>query len=296
MVGRNIREHHEAKGHDVCFFPSNELNLLDFEATHTMLADLRPDIVIHAAGVVGGIQENHSHPVVFLTANTQMGFNVILAAQRARVPYLLNLGSSCMYPRQAANPLKEESILTGSLEPTNEGYALAKLACMRLCEYISQENPFFTYLTLIPCNLYGRYDNFDLTTGHMVPAVIRKLLEAKQSAAKSVEIWGDGKTRREFMYAEDLADFVFFALEQLDNLPLCMNVGLGRDYSIKEYYEIIAQVVGYEGQFLYDTSKPTGMPRKLVDINKQRALGWSPSFSLEEGISKTLAYYEGLIS
>ncbi len=201
-----------------------------------------------------------------------------------------------MYPRNAQNPLAEELILQGELEPTNEGYAIAKITSTRLCEYIHRENSSYQYKTIIPCNLYGKYDKFDPKHSHMIPAVIKKIADAKNEAKKTIDIWGDGEARREFMYAEDLADFVYYGIENFDQMPQNINVGLGHDYTINEYYEVIAKVIGYDGEFVHDLSKPIGMKQKLIDDTKLKTFGWKYQTSLEVGISKTLDYYHEVVS
>lgn len=291
MVGRNILEHPLAGNWDFVAPGSRELNLADFEATRRFVADVRPDAVIHCAGLVGGIQANIAHPVDFLVVNVDLGRNVIMAAREAGVTRLLNLASSCMYPREAQNPLGEELILRGELEPTNEGYAIAKIFATRLCEYITRETPVNQYKTLIPCNLYGRHDKFDPKHSHLIPAIIHKVHQAKAGGLPSVEIWGDGTARREFMYAGDLADAVLHALSDFDKLPGLLNVGLGHDHSINDYYRAAAEVVGWSGEFVHDTSKPVGMKQKLVDIERQRTWGWRASTLLNQGIEKTYQFY-----
>ncbi|WP_457281200.1 GDP-L-fucose synthase family protein [Polaromonas sp. P5_D5] len=291
MVGRNILEHPLAGNWDFVAPGSRELNLADFEATRRFVADVRPDAVIHCAGLVGGIQANIAHPVDFLVVNVDLGRNVIMAAREAGVTRLLNLASSCMYPREAQNPLGEELILRGELEPTNEGYAIAKIFATRLCEYITRETPVNQYKTLIPCNLYGRHDKFDPKHSHLIPAIIHKVHQAKAGGLPSVEIWGDGTARREFMYAGDLADAVLHALSDFDKLPGLLNVGLGHDHSINDYYRAAAEVVGWSGEFVHDTSKPVGMKQKLVDIDRQRAWGWAPQRTLREGIELAYSFY-----
>ena len=196
-----------------------------------------------------------------------------------------------MYPRDAVNPLAEELILKGELEPTNEGYALAKVASTRLCEYICKEDTQLIYKTVIPCNLYGEYDKFDPNHSHMIPAVIRKLDDAVKAEVDEIDIWGDGEARREFMYAEDLADFIFYAIEGFSDMPQNINVGLGTDYTINEYYQTIAKVVGFKGKFKHDLDKPVGMKQKLIDDTKLANFGWSYKTSLEMGIKKTFQYY-----
>lgn len=291
MVGRNILEHPLAGNWDFVAPSSRELNLADFEATRRFVAHARPDAVIHCAGLVGGIQANIAHPVDFLVVNVDLGRNVIMAAREAGVTKLLNLASSCMYPREAQNPLGEELILRGELEPTNEGYAIAKIFATRLCEYITRETPANQYKTLIPCNLYGRHDKFDPKHSHLIPAIIHKVHQAKAGGLPSVEIWGDGTARREFMYAGDLADAVLHALSDFDRLPGLLNVGLGHDYSINDYYRAAAEVIGWSGEFVHDTNKPVGMKQKLVDIDRQRAWGWRASTLLNQGIEKTYQFY-----
>lgn len=293
MVGRNILEHARASEWDFVAPGSRDLDLADYEATRRFIADVRPDAVIHCAGLVGGIQANIARPVDFLVVNVDLGRNVIMAAREVGVPKLLNLASSCMYPREALNPLGEELILRGELEPTNEGYALAKIFATRLCEYISRETPDKQYKTLIPCNLYGRHDKFDPKHSHLIPAIIHKVHQAKTGGLPSVEIWGDGTARREFMYAGDLADAVVTALENFDGVPSLMNVGLGHDHSINDYYAAASEVIGWQGRFVHDTSKPVGMKQKLVNIAKQQQWGWAPRKSLREGIELSYAYYLG---
>lgn len=292
MVGRNICDYAQPLSQYEVLAPSSKtLDLLSKQVVEDYINEHKPDVVIHAAGIVGGIQANIENPVKFLHENTLMGQNIVLSAQQAGIKRFVNLGSSCMYPRFAQNPLVEESILTGELEPTNEGYALAKIVTAKLCEYISKTQPDYQYKTLIPCNLYGKYDKFDPIKSHMIPAAIQKVHYAKTNRLDFVEIWGDGLARREFMYAEDLADAIFFALEHLDNLPNMVNVGLGDDFTINEYYEQIAQVLDYQGQFKHDVSKPVGMKQKLVNIDKLQQLGWRHKFSLTEGLEKTYQYY-----
>lgn len=291
MVGRNFLEHPAIGEFDVLAPRSNELNLLDYKAVETYLREKSPGIVIHAAGRVGGIQANIREPVRFLIDNLDMGRNIVSAARSTGVKQLLNLGSSCMYPRNASNPLHEDMVLKGELEPTNEGYALAKVVTARLCEYISREDSTCRYKTLIPCNVYGRHDKFDPAHSHLVPAIIHKIHEAKSSGSGSVEIWGDGSARREFMYAGDLADCLIEAVQRFDTLPDTMNVGIGEDATINEYYKTVAEVIGYHGLFKHDLSKPIGMMQKLVSTQKSLAWGWRAKTSLQDGIAKTHSYY-----
>ena len=291
MVGKNLTEYHQINNLNYQLYLPNstELNLMDGAAVKAFVNEIKPDMIIHCAGIVGGIQANMKIPFLFFHDNYEMGKNVVDAADSNGVPNLMNLGSSCMYPRNMDRPLVEEDILTGELEPTNEGYALAKIGVAKLCEYLSKEKG-HNYKTIIPCNLYGRWDKFDPEKSHMIPAVIRKLHLARENGDKAI-IWGDGSARREFMYAQDLADFIFRSLEKLETLGAYTNVGLGYDYSIKEYYEHTAEVVGYEGGFDFDLTKPAGMKRKLCSVERQTAMGWKPSHSLKEGLKKTYDFY-----
>lgn len=295
MVGRNILEYPESNEHVFIAPTRQELNLLDRAAIENFLASEKPNLIVHAAGRVGGIQANMANPVSFLTDNLEIGFNLIMAASSANISSLINIASSCLYPRSADNPLREDMILTGELEPTNESYALAKIVTTRLCEYIAQEDSSKVYRTIIPCNLYGRHDKYDPKHSHLLPAVIRKVHDAKLAGDRVVKIWGDGAARREFMYAKDIADFIFFAIENIQRIPQNLNVGVGRDYSISEYYQAVADVIGFDGVFEYDVSKPVGMKQKLVDVNNLKKLGWTHKTPLMDGISQAYEFYkEGL--
>lgn len=291
MVGRNMVEFEKSKDYVLLTPSSRDLNLLNRKLVDNYIKETKPDIVIHCAGRVGGIQANLANPVSFLVENTQIGLNIIMSSYENGIKKFINMSSSCMYPKDAINPLKEELILKGELEPTNEGYAIAKTTSTRLCEYINRENKEFQYKTIIPCNLYGRYDKFDSKHSHMLPAVIKKIHEAKVNNQNIVEIWGNGEARREFMYVEDLADFTYFALENYEKMPQNINVGLGHDYTINEYYKTIAEVIGYKGKFTHDLLKPVGMRQKLIDDTKLKKFGWKYKTSLKDGIQKTYEYY-----
>lgn len=296
MVGQNILEHPAAGQYDIVAPSSQELDLTDFAATQRFMVATKPDVVIHSAGRVGGIQANIAHPVDFLVTNIDLGRNVIMAARKAGVPKLINLASSCMYPRNAPNPLSETLVLQGELEPSNEGYAIAKIFAIRLCEYINRESQqtcaaAVHYKTLIPCNLYGRHDKFAPQHSHLIPAIIHKVHQAKVQHLAEVDIWGDGTARREFMYAGDLAGAVLQAVQDFSQLPDLINIGLGHDYSINDYYAAAAQVIGWQGNFVHDITKPVGMKQKLVDITRQRAWGWMPATALSTGIENAYQYY-----
>ena len=291
LVGRNIQNHYASNKWNIIAPSSNDLNLMDYTAVKSFFNECKPDIVLHCAGRVGGISANIMEPVAFLDSNIVIGRNVIMGAREAKIKKLINLASTCIYPREAQNPLKEEYILEGKLEPTNEGYAIAKIVALRLCQYIRKEDPSYNYKTLIPCNLYGRFDKFDPKKSHLLPAIIHKVHHAKITGKQSVEIWGDGSARREFMYIEDLADAIYFAMESILDIPDLMNIGVGTDYTIKEYYESVAKVIGWQGEFVFDHSKPTGMAQKLSDTSLQSKWGWQPKTTLKEGIRSTYKYY-----
>ena len=291
MVAKNILEHPKAKEYEIVPSHTKDLNLIDRRAVRDRLFKEKPDLIIHTAAVVSGIHANIANPVKYMTDNLYMGLNIILEAQALGVPNLINFGSSCMYPRGIESGLKEEHILTGELEPTNEGYALSKIASTRLCEFVMRESTDKNYKTIIPCNIYGRHDEFDPKLSHLVPAVIRKLDEAVEGKSDSVNIWGDGESRREFMCASEVADFVFWTIENFALVPQNINLGLGYDYSITEYYKKIAEIVGFKGQFTFDLSKPSGMRRKLCDISKLDSTGWKSKLSLEDGLKETYDFY-----
>lgn len=291
MVGKNILENEKASLYSFLTPSSSDLNLRDKNKVFEYVKAHKPNLIIHCAGYVGGIQANMREPVKFLTANMEMGINLLIAAEENSVERVINLSSSCMYPKDYPGLLEEELILTGPLEPTNEGYALAKIAVMKLGEYINREKNIEIVKTIIPCNLYGRWDKFGEQNSHMLPAIIRKIEKAKRLSENSVEIWGSGNARREFMYAGDLADFIYFMIENWEKVPSLLNVGLGYDYSVNEYYEAIANVLEYQGNFHHDTTKPEGMKQKLVSVKKANKLGWKASTSLKDGIKKTYEFY-----
>jgi nucleoside-diphosphate-sugar epimerase len=291
MVGRNLTAHHGAADYDLLTPGSAELDLRDPIATMAYLRTHRPDGIIHMAAVVGGIQANIDEPVRFLTANTEMALTLFTAARQLGISRILNVASSCMYPRNVQGTLTTDLLLSAPLEPTNEGYALSKIFSWKLLEYMNREDPTLIYRTILPCNLYGLYDHFDPRKSHLVPAAIMKVVTAHECGLGTVEIWGDGTARREFMFAADLADFIWWAMGRLETLPSPLNVGLGQDWSVREYYEAIAELVGYRRQFVYDPAKPAGMARKLLDVTELHGLGWTAPTALRDGLSQTIAYY-----
>jgi GDP-L-fucose synthase len=259
-----------------------ELDLMDRSAVRGFFESERPDYVVDAAARVGGIAANFEKPVEFLIENITIQNNVIQAAADFGVTKLLFLGSSCIYPKLAPQPLTEDALLTGPLEPTNDAYAIAKIAGIKLCQAYAREYG-KNFISGMPTNLYGPNDNFDLQTSHVLPALIRKVHEAKRDGAKEVAVWGSGKPRREFLHVDDLADACFFLLENY-NSPEIVNIGCGEDVSIRELAETVCEVIGFEGSLAFDTSKPDGTPRKLMDVGRLLALGWKPRIGLKDGI------------
>ena len=290
MVGRNLKEYLEFNSDFEILAPtSKQLNLTEFSEIKNYLKSNKPNIIVHCAGIVGGIQSNISKPFTYLNLNTQIGLNLINASIETGVKRFINLGSSCMYPKGIIGKLDENQILNGKLEPTNEGYALAKIVSSKLCEFAQKEYG-FNFKTIIPCNLYGKYDKFDPLVSHLIPAIFLKIYNSKKNNT-SVEIWGDGNARREFMYVEDLADFIFFAIKNYNQLDAYTNVGLGYDYSVLDYYKKISSIVGYTGVFEFNKNKPEGMKRKLLSVKKQEVLGWKPKHTLNDGLRKTNDFF-----
>ncbi|MBS7695938.1 MULTISPECIES: GDP-L-fucose synthase [unclassified Chelatococcus] len=249
----------------------------------------RPDIVLVAAARVGGIVANATFPAEFLYDNLMIGANVISAARRAGVTKLLYLGSSCIYPKLATQPIEEAALLTGALEPTNEAYAVAKIAGLKLAEAYAREHG-CRFITAMPTNLYGPNDNFDLTSSHVIPALMRKIHEAKEAGKRVVDIWGSGTPRREFLHVDDLADACIFLLKAYE-APEPINVGSGMEVTIRQLAEAIAEVIGYAGEFAFDTSKPDGAPRKLLDTTRLRDLGWTPRIGLRAGLADAYGHW-----
>lgn len=267
-----------------------ELDLTEQSAVRDFFEDMKPQAVIMAAARVGGIHANNSHPAGFLRDNLLIQDNVIDAAYRSGVEKFVFLGSSCIYPKSAPQPIKEDYLLTGPLEPTNEWYAIAKIAGIKMCQAYRREYG-FNAISLMPTNLYGPGDNFDLQSSHVLPALIRKFHEAKSRSDKSVEIWGTGTPRREFLHVDDLAEAVLFLLQNYDEEPI-VNIGWGEDLTIRELAETIMSAIGYRGTLTFDHSKPDGTPRKLLDVSRLHGLGWRPRIRLRAGIEATYAWFK----
>jgi len=266
-----------------------ELDLLDRAAVRDFFAKEKPDIVVDAAAKVGGILANYEQPVEFLVQNLTIQNNLIEAAADFGTRKLLFLGSSCIYPKMAPQPISETALLTGPLETTNDAYAIAKIAGIKLCQSYAREYG-KNFISGMPTNLYGPHDNYDLHNSHVLPAFIRKVHEAKKSGAKSITVWGTGTPRREFLHTDDLADACVFLLDNYDE-PDLVNIGCGEDVTIRELAETVCDVLGFDGSLEFDSSKPDGTPRKLLDISKIKSLGWSPKISLRDGIADAYRWF-----
>jgi GDP-L-fucose synthase len=274
-------------GIELVLWGRSTVDLRDASRVNELLGQTKPDVIVHAAAKVGGIHANIAHPVEFLAENLLIDSNVLMGALSHSVPNLVYVGSSCMYPRDYRQPLVESDILAAPLEPTNEGYALAKIAGSRLASFISREHG-LNYKTIVPSNLYGPGDNFDPKSSHLVAACLAKVHEAKKSNLRKIDVWGDGFARREFTYVDDLSNWLMKALSEISNWPDLLNLGLGRDYSVNEFYQSAMDAVGYRVELVHDLSKPTGMQQKLMDSSLATdTCGWSPATDIQVGMKST---------
>jgi GDP-L-fucose synthase len=290
MVGSALVRRFEADGFtNLLKRDRKQLDLTKEDAVEDFFAKEKPSVVVFAAAKVGGIKANNDLPVEFLLSNLQIQNNVIRAAHDQGARKVLFLGSSCIYPKHAPQPIPEEALLTGPLEPTNEAYAIAKIAGIKLCQAYAREYG-DDFISAMPTNLYGPNDNFDLLSSHVLAALLRKAHEAKATGAKELVVWGSGKPRRELLHVDDLASACLFLLQNYDS-PEIINVGWGEDISIRELAELICEIVGFKGQLSWDASKPDGTPRKLLDVSKLRNLGWRPSITLRDGIANTYKWF-----
>lgn len=290
MVGSAVRRKLLAEGfHNLIYHSSSELDLRNQQEVRAFFQKEKPDVVIDAAARVGGILANRDYPWQFLYENLEIQNNLIAAAHQHETEKLVFLGSSCIYPKHAGQPLREDSLLTGPLEPTNQWYAIAKIAGVKMVEALREQYS-RNYVSLMPTNLYGPNDNFDQQTSHVLPAMIRKFHDAKEAGHKPVTLWGTGSPMREFLHVDDVADAVLFALKNDMQYDL-YNVGTGKDISIKNLALLIQKITGHEGEIEWDTSKPDGTPRKLMDVSRMREAGWSYTTELEEGIRSTYDWF-----
>lgn len=289
MVGSALLRRLEAEGVECVVAGRDALDLRDQSATRDFIRDRHPDVVVVAAAKVGGIQANARYPADFLLDNLLIAVNLVDSARRSGVEKLLFLGSSCIYPRLAPQPIEESSLLTGPLESTNEWYAIAKIAGLKLCEAFRRQHG-CDFIACQPTNLYGPHDNFDLETSHVLPALLRRAHEAKLAGALSLTVWGSGTPRREFLHVDDLADACVHLLRHY-SAPEPINVGWGEDISIAELAQLVADVVGYRGSIAFDASRPDGTPRKLLDTSRMDALGWRPRIALADGIGDTYRWF-----
>ena len=293
MVGRSLLERLRRSGFETILAPSSKrVDLRDQSATHKFFAQSSIDYVFHLAGHIGGIGASVSYPVEFLYENIMIATHVIHAARIARVSKLIFLGSSCVYPRNCRQPMREDDVLTGAFEPTNEGYAIAKIAAMKLCEYSNQQYG-TNFLNLMPCNLYGYGDHFEPAKSHVVSSLIYKFHKAKEEKAPSVEVWGTGTTRRELLFVEDIVDAMMHFMQSVEakDVSPFVNIGLGADISVRDLAYTIKNIVGYSGEIVFNATKPDGMPRKLMDVSRAARLGWTAKVGIEEGLRRTYAWY-----
>jgi GDP-L-fucose synthase len=291
LVGSAVWRHLEARGHTALIGRSSaDLDLRDRAAVDAFFDEQRPAYVVLAAAKVGGIMANATYPADFLSENLRIQVNVLDAAARTGVTRLLFLGSSCIYPKHADQPIREDSLLTGPLEPTNDAYAIAKIAGVLHVQSLRRQHR-VSFISAMPTNLYGSNDNFDLETSHVLPALVRKFAEGKESGASSVELWGTGAPRREFLWADDLARACIVLLERY-NEPEPINIGVGEDVTIKDLALLIASVVGFDGDLTFDASRPDGTPRKVLDVSRIHALGWKAEVPLREGIETLYRWYQ----
>ena len=290
LVGSAIVRASKAQGRDVIEIGRSEVDLMNLEATRKSLNLVKPEIVINAAAKVGGIGANSSHPVEFLIENTLMQNNLMQAAHEAGVRKFVYLGSSCIYPRDCAQPIKEEYLMSGPLESTNSAYAIAKISGIELVNSYRKEYG-ARWISLMPTNLYGPYDNFDLQNSHVIPALIRRFVEAAEFGSTSVKLWGTGEPLREFLHVDDLAQAVLMATDIYDS-SLHLNIGSGEEITIRDLGHLIASISGFVGEIIWDTSRPDGTPRKVLDVSRIKSLGWKPGINLTEGIASTVDWYK----
>ena len=293
MLGKSLISQLKKKKYTFLAPSSKELNLLNLSSIKKYLNNKKPNYIIHLAGFVGGIGANMNDPIKFLHSNMLMGMNLIDMAHKMKIKNFLNIGSSCIYPTKENRSMSESKLLSGDFEKTNEGYALAKLSIIKFCEYVAKSKG-YNYFSLIPCNIYGPNDNFDEKTGHVVSSLIDRIYCAKKNNLKTVEIWGTGKSKREFIYVDDVSKAILkflFNKKIIKKNLYWLNIGMGSDLSIKNLYLKISKLIGYKGSFVHNLNKPDGTARKLLDIKKAKNFGWTPKVKLIDGLKKTIDWY-----
>lgn len=290
LVGSSIIRNLESNGYDnVIKWTRQEVDLVDKQKVDLALQTTSPEYMFLAAAKVGGIHANNIYPAEFIKDNLAIQTNIIDACWMHKVKKLIFLGSVCIYPKYAETPVKEESLLTGELEPTNQWYAIAKIAGIKMCQAYRKQYG-CDFVSVMPCNLYGIKDNFHPTNSHVIPALIRRFIDAKENNLPSVTVWGTGNARREFMYVDDMADACIFLMKNYSDEQI-INIGTGQDYTIKELVSLIAELIQYEGEIIWDTFRPDGTPKRMLDTTKLFNLGWKPKVSLKEGLTKTIEWY-----
>lgn len=290
MLGSSLIKFARKQGREILTPNRNELDLRNESSTRLYLTEFRPEVIIHAAARVGGISANIANPLDFLIDNIRMDSNLLTAANDLKIPNLVYIGSSCMYPKNLSHAMREDEILTGPLEPTNESYALAKLVGWKTVKIVASSSS-MSWRTVVLSNLYGPNDHFNPARSHLLAAIIEKVMIAKAVGNPTVEMWGDGSSRREFTYVDDVSEFIIRSLPRLAEFPDTINLGAGIDHSVREYYDFVFNAIGYSGQIREDLTKPTGMKRKLMDTSLAQGYGWSPGTSIESGIQNTVTWY-----
>ena len=294
FVGSNLVNNKLFKNFILIYPTRKEVDLMKKKTVKGYIKKIKPDLIINLAGFVGGILKNKNNQLKSLTINSQINLNLLSSAYENKIYNLINFSSSCTYPINEKTPYKEKSMFKGEFEKTNEGYAFSKNLATKYCQIIN-ENHDFKYITIVPCNIYGPYDDFNLETAHLIPSIINKVFQAKKNNKNVINIWGSGRPKREFMYVEDLIRFTFFSIKNFHNMPNLINVGYGKDFSVKYFYSEVSKIIGWKGKFAYDYSKPDGIMKKNVDISLMKKMGFSVKTDLNRGLKKTIKFYKSIL-
>ncbi len=289
MLGKSIINSPMFKKHELIKTNRKTLDLRNLKNFEKLVKKTKPNIVIHCAAKVGGIRDNINHPLDYLNENFLINYNVINTCYKLKVKNFINIGSSCIYPKNFSKKLKESNLLEGKLEETNEGYALSKIFGLKLCKLISDTKG-YNYISLIPCNLFGPYDKFDINRAHLLPSIIKKTLDAKKNNKKNILMWGNGLVRREFLFINDLVEFIYICTEKIDKVPRIVNVGYGRDFTVKNFYEMVIDLVDKNIKIKKKLNMPVGQKFKLLDISLAKKFGWKPKTKIKDGINQTIEY------